>query len=105
MLVLSLHAHHKGCLSLLKTVVSDTKIGRSLLVSTLCHKNTKNLANHTRQAAFLEMVALLLMVFTGKCRTVSSVAKALTPVPGGVGPMTVISLMENTVQVFEDQTL
>jgi methylenetetrahydrofolate dehydrogenase (NADP+)/methenyltetrahydrofolate cyclohydrolase len=27
---------------------------------------------------------------------VSSVASAITPVPGGVGPMTIASLMENT---------
>lgn len=34
---------------------------------------------------------------------VSTVAKAITPVPGGVGPMTVSCLLRNTVQAFKDQ--
>jgi methylenetetrahydrofolate dehydrogenase (NADP+)/methenyltetrahydrofolate cyclohydrolase len=32
---------------------------------------------------------------------VSEVASAYTPVPGGVGPMTIISLIEQTVRAFE----
>ncbi len=32
---------------------------------------------------------------------VSAVASAYTPVPGGVGPMTIISLIEQTVRAFE----
>ena len=32
---------------------------------------------------------------------VSKVAKAITPVPGGVGPMTVASLIENTLEACE----
>tara|TARA_B100002051_G_scaffold272944_1_gene310671 strand:+ start:15 stop:860 length:846 start_codon:yes stop_codon:yes gene_type:complete len=32
---------------------------------------------------------------------VSKVAKALTPVPGGVGPMTIACLMKNTIQCFK----
>ena len=32
---------------------------------------------------------------------VSKVVKAISPVPGGVGPMTVISLFENVTQAFE----
>jgi methylenetetrahydrofolate dehydrogenase (NADP+) / methenyltetrahydrofolate cyclohydrolase len=35
---------------------------------------------------------------------VSSKAKAITPVPGGVGPMTVAMLMVNTVTACENQT-
>jgi methylenetetrahydrofolate dehydrogenase (NADP+) / methenyltetrahydrofolate cyclohydrolase len=35
--------------------------------------------------------------------SVESVAKFLTPVPGGVGPVTVISLLENAVELFERQ--
>ena len=32
---------------------------------------------------------------------VSKVAKALTPVPGGVGPMTIVCLLKNTVECFK----
>ena len=32
---------------------------------------------------------------------VSKVAKALTPVPGGVGPMTIACLLKNTVDCFK----
>ena len=31
---------------------------------------------------------------------VSKVAKAITPVPGGVGPMTIACLLSNTVECF-----
>ncbi len=30
---------------------------------------------------------------------VSSVAGAMTPVPGGVGPMTILTLMEQTIEI------
>ena len=33
---------------------------------------------------------------------VSKVAKAITPVPGGVGPMTIALLMENTLKAFKE---
>ena len=32
---------------------------------------------------------------------VSKVAKAITPVPGGVGPMTIACLLNNTVECFQ----
>jgi methylenetetrahydrofolate dehydrogenase (NADP+)/methenyltetrahydrofolate cyclohydrolase len=32
---------------------------------------------------------------------VSPIASAITPVPGGVGPMTISGLMMNTLQAFE----
>ena len=32
---------------------------------------------------------------------VESVASAITPVPGGVGPMTVAELLKNTVKLFK----
>ena len=34
--------------------------------------------------------------------TVSKIASHITPVPGGVGPMTIASLMLNTVDLFEN---
>lgn len=35
--------------------------------------------------------------------SVHGLCRGITPVPGGVGPMTVISLMENTVEAYEKQ--
>ena len=35
--------------------------------------------------------------------TVSEVAKMITPVPGGVGPMTIAALLANTVQAYQLQ--
>ncbi len=32
---------------------------------------------------------------------VSKIAKALTPVPGGVGPMTIACLLKNTIECFK----
>ena len=32
---------------------------------------------------------------------VSKVVKALTPVPGGVGPMTIACLLKNTIECFK----
>jgi methylenetetrahydrofolate dehydrogenase (NADP+)/methenyltetrahydrofolate cyclohydrolase len=36
--------------------------------------------------------------------SVSNVAGALTPVPGGVGPMTILTLLENTVFAAESSS-
>jgi len=88
---------------------------------TLCHSRTRDLAAITRQAEILvsavgrprtitaPMVrqgAVVVDVGTnfvdGKLcgdvdfAAVSAVASAITPVPGGVGPMTIASLLENT---------
>lgn len=35
------------------------------------------------------------------CAEVSKIAGAITPVPGGVGPMTVAMLMQNTLQAAQ----
>jgi methylenetetrahydrofolate dehydrogenase (NADP+)/methenyltetrahydrofolate cyclohydrolase len=35
--------------------------------------------------------------------TVKEIASAITPVPGGVGPMTIASLMENTLKAAKLQ--
>ena len=94
---------------------------------TLCHTRTVNLADETRRAEILvvaagrakmitgDMVAPGAIVIdvgmdrdpiTGKLcgdvdfDSVAPVAGAITPVPGGVGPMTIACLMENTVSCF-----
>lgn len=36
---------------------------------------------------------------------VASIASAITPVPGGVGPMTIVSLMLNTLQAYKEQQI
>jgi len=88
---------------------------------TICHSRTKNLAEELQRADILvsaigkahfiqpEMVkpgAVVIDVginhLDGKLvgdvdyATVSGIASAITPVPGGVGPMTIATLMENT---------
>ncbi len=90
---------------------------------TVCHSRTENLEEHTRKADIVvaavgvpefvtaDMVSEgVIVVDVGINRVdgelvgdvaydeVSEKAAAITPVPGGVGPMTVASLLENTVE-------
>jgi methylenetetrahydrofolate dehydrogenase (NADP+) / methenyltetrahydrofolate cyclohydrolase len=94
---------------------------------TICHSRTEDLARHTLDADLLVAAVGLPDVITadmvkqgatvidvgisrierdGKKRIVGdvaydealSVAGAITPVPGGVGPMTIACLLENTVR-------
>ena len=94
---------------------------------TICHSRTSNLAEVTRQAEILvvaigkprfvtaDMVSEGAVVIdvgvnrdpvTGKLcgdvdfEAVEPKASVITPVPGGVGPMTIACLMENTVSCF-----
>ncbi len=95
---------------------------------TVCHSKTKNLAAHTQNADILivaigranfvtqEMVKAGAVVIdvginrlpNGKLagdvdfESVKNKAAAITPVPGGVGPMTIAMLMENTVFAAEN---
>jgi methylenetetrahydrofolate dehydrogenase (NADP+)/methenyltetrahydrofolate cyclohydrolase len=97
---------------------------------TLCHTGTKDIAAHARQAEIVivaagrrntltaDMVAPgATVIDVGTNRTdegklvgdvdfagVSEVAGAITPVPGGVGPMTVAMLLMNTVRAAEGLT-
>jgi methylenetetrahydrofolate dehydrogenase (NADP+)/methenyltetrahydrofolate cyclohydrolase len=93
---------------------------------TLCHSHTRNLAEHCRRADFLflamgqprcitgDMVREGAVVIDvginrsedGLCgdadfAQVSAKAGAITPVPGGVGPMTIAMLLKNTVQAWK----
>ena len=94
---------------------------------TLCHTRTVNLAEETRRAEILVVAAGRAKMITGDMvsegvvvidvgmdrdpetgklcgdvdfESVAPKAAAITPVPGGVGPMTIACLMENTVQCF-----
>jgi len=94
----------------------------------VCHVFTKDLARHTRDAEILvvaagvpalikkEMVRPGAYVFdVGISRVgdktvgdvdfdaVKDIAAAITPVPGGVGPLTVAMLLEQTVQAAQSQ--
>lgn len=95
---------------------------------TIAHSRTRNLGEVTRQADILvvavghphtvtaDMVKPGAVVIdvgvnrnpeTGKLcgdvdtEAVEAVARCITPVPGGVGPMTITCLMENTIEAFE----
>lgn len=94
---------------------------------TLCHTGTKDLALETRRAEILVVAAGIPKAITADMVTpgavvidvgtnrgpdgklvgdvnfdqVSKVAGAITPVPGGVGPMTVAMLMANVVTAAE----
>lgn len=94
---------------------------------TLCHSRTKNLAEHVRRADVVicavgrpglvtgEMIkpgATVIDVGINRLadgrvvgdadfESVSPVAGAITPVPGGVGPMTIAMLMKNAILAAE----
>jgi methylenetetrahydrofolate dehydrogenase (NADP+) / methenyltetrahydrofolate cyclohydrolase len=96
---------------------------------TMCHTRTRDLAAHTRRADVLcvaagrprtvtgEMVKEGAWVIdvginrleTGKLvgdvefESVAARARAVTPVPGGVGPMTIAMLLRNTLRAAERQ--
>jgi methylenetetrahydrofolate dehydrogenase (NADP+)/methenyltetrahydrofolate cyclohydrolase len=97
-------------------------LGRHATV-TMCHTRTRDLAAHTRRADVLCVAAGRAGVVTGDMlkpgavvidvgvnrlptgrvvgdvdfESASRVAGALTPVPGGVGPMTIAMLLRNTL--------
>jgi methylenetetrahydrofolate dehydrogenase (NADP+)/methenyltetrahydrofolate cyclohydrolase len=96
---------------------------------TICHRQTQNLAGITRQADILiaaigqprfviaDMVrpgAVVIDVGINRVDgklcgdvdfdSVSQIAAAITPVPGGVGPLTISMLLENTLLAARMQT-
>jgi methylenetetrahydrofolate dehydrogenase (NADP+)/methenyltetrahydrofolate cyclohydrolase len=96
---------------------------------TICHTGTKDLASHTRRADILIVAAgrpktitadmvkegvVVIDVGVNRLETglvgdvdfesVKERAKAITPVPGGVGPMTIAMLMYNTVEAAKMQS-
>jgi methylenetetrahydrofolate dehydrogenase (NADP+)/methenyltetrahydrofolate cyclohydrolase len=93
---------------------------------TVCHSRTTDLAAETRRADILVVAAGRPRLVTGAMvkpgavvvdvginrvdgtlvgdvdfPSVAAVASSLTPVPGGVGPMTVAMLLANTLRAFE----
>ncbi len=105
--------------------LSQMLLNRNATV-TVCHSHTKNLAQITKTADIVisavgkkiiegemlksDCVIVDVGIFkdeNGKTRgdadfeTASRIASYISPVPGGVGPMTIASLMLNTVELFE----
>lgn len=93
---------------------------------TVCHSKTKNLAQHTKAADILVVAAGKPRLITAEMtkegaavidvginkadgklfgdvdfESVRKKAAYITPVPGGVGPMTVAMLMENTLERYK----
>ncbi len=94
---------HSKTLSLIeKTRTAD------ILVSAVGRENFRLTAKHVKPRAAVIDVGL--SIVNGRLRgdvefdEVSTVASYITPVPGGVGPMTVAMLLENTVQAAKIQT-
>ena len=97
---------------------------------TMCHTRTRDLAFHTRRADILCVAAGRPRMITGDMvksgawvidvgvnrletgklagdvdfDSVEKVAHAVTPVPGGIGPMTIAMLMKNTMAAAERST-
>jgi methylenetetrahydrofolate dehydrogenase (NADP+)/methenyltetrahydrofolate cyclohydrolase len=108
--------------------VAHLLLGRHATV-TLCHTRTRDLAAHTRRAEVLVVAAGRPAVVTGDMvrpdavvvdvgvnrmpdgrlagdvdfASVSPRVRAITPVPGGVGPMTIAMLMRNTLDAARRQ--
>jgi len=96
---------------------------------TMCHTRTRDLAAHTRRADVLCVAAGRPRTVTGdmvkdgawvidvginrletgklvgdvEYESVAARARAITPVPGGVGPMTIAMLLRNTLRAAERQ--
>lgn len=123
------HAVIVGRSNLVGKPLSIMLLNRSATV-TVCHSETADLASHTRQADLLisavgnpglitaamvkpgaVVVDIGITRSDGKLvgdvdfESVKNIASAITPVPGGVGPMTVASLLRNVVRAKERQKL
>ncbi len=107
--------------------ISAMLLNRGATVTT-CHIDTKDLKNHTKKADLVvvavgkaglltaDMVKKGVIVIdvgmnkinrklVGDCdfEKISKKASYITPVPGGIGPMTVACLMENTLIAYKKQ--
>ena len=123
------HAVVVGRSSIVGRPLSQMLLNRNATV-TVCHSHTKNLSQITKTADILisavgkniikgemlksDCVVIDVGIFKdeyGKTRgdvdfeTSSKIAAYISPVPGGVGPMTIASLMLNTVELFQKNRL
>ena len=104
--------------------VAQMLLDRNATVTT-CHSRTKNLSEITKTADILVSAVGKQIITSGMVKegavvidvgisrtedgkicgdvdfeNISKIASYITPVPGGVGPMTIASLMSNTVELF-----
>ena len=122
----------KNCVVVGRSSIVGKPVSQLLLAEngtvTVCHSKTKNLAQFTKNADFLVVAvgkpkivkgsmvkkgAVVIDVGTTKVagKLVGDVdfestkkrAAFITPVPGGVGPMTIASLLENTLAACKSQ--
>ena len=124
------HAVVIGRSNLVGKPVAQMLLARNATV-TMCHSHTKNLSEITKTADIIisavgknvvgekniiksDCVIVDVGIFrdeSGKVRgdvdfeTVSKIASYISPVPGGVGPMTIASLMLNTMELSEGKML
>lgn len=123
------HAVVVGRSSIVGRPLSQMLLNRNATV-TVCHSHTKNLSQITKTADILisavgkniikgemlksDCVVIDVGIFKdeyGKTRgdvdfeASSKIAAYISPVPGGVGPMTIASLMLNTVELFKKHRL
>jgi methylenetetrahydrofolate dehydrogenase (NADP+)/methenyltetrahydrofolate cyclohydrolase len=94
---------------------------------TICHSRTKNIDAYLKQADILVLAVGMPQAFKGEqlkqgavvldvginrlpngklvgdadYASMLDVASAVTPVPGGVGPMTIATLLQNTLKLYE----
>lgn len=119
------HAVVVGRSNIVGRPLSQMLLNRNATV-TVCHSHTKNLAQITKTADVVVSavgkniiegkmlkpgcVIVDVGIFkdeNGKTRgdvdfkSASEIASYISPVPGGVGPMTIASLMINTLELFE----
>ena len=127
-----IHAEGKHCVVIGRSNIVGKPMALLLLEEngtvTICHSKTQNLAELTRQADILvvavgkprfvtaDMIkpgAVIIDVGINRLddgklcgdvdeASVSDVAAALSPVPGGVGPMTITMLLNNTLTAAEN---
>jgi methylenetetrahydrofolate dehydrogenase (NADP+)/methenyltetrahydrofolate cyclohydrolase len=70
---------------------------------TICHSRTRNLRDVTCQADILVMAIGQPNFLKADMVRSGVVAAAISPVPGGVGPMTITMLLHNTLQAAKAQ--
>ncbi len=117
-----------GLVGMPLAVMLAQKNERANATVTICHTRTNDIAEHTRRADILVVAAGKAGAVTGDMvkpgavvidvginrtddgmvgdvdfESAKEVAGWITPVPGGVGPMTVAMLMANTVRAAEAQ--
>lgn len=121
------HAVIVGASNLVGAPMARLLLHRDATV-TVCHIHTKDLAFHTKQADILVVATGVINLINGDMIKKGAVvvdvginrldgkivgdvnfescehkASYITPVPGGVGPMTINALMHNVIEAFEDK--